>query len=112
MADINRVGLFGTRTRTATLLIIHLLGETHAAELAKLLKISLSHAQKTVYSLELAGIVVLTNVGKTRRIQINPRYPFKAELVALLSAMAESDKLLIERVSTLRRRPRRTGKEL
>lgn len=112
MPDINRVGLFGTRTRTNVLLAIHLLGETHAAELANLLEISLSHAQKTVYSLEKAGIVVVTSFGKTRRIQINPRYPFKADLMALLSKMAESEKWLIERASTLRRRPRRTGKPL
>ncbi len=57
MAALQTTGLFGTLTRTRVLLAISMMGETHASELAKLVGISLSRAQKTIDNLERSGIV-------------------------------------------------------
>lgn len=107
-----RPSLFGAETRTATLLTIHMLTETHAPEVASLLNISLSHAQKTIASLERAGLVVGTMEGNTRRVRLNPRYFALDELKALLDKLALHDIPLQERLAQKRRRPRRSGKEI
>ena len=112
MPAINRVGLFGTLTRTNTLLAIYMLGETHASELARILEISLSQAQKTVDSLERAGVVVGVVEGKARRLRLNPRYPYLMELDSLLGRMGVDNTALQSKLSALRRRPRRAGKKL
>lgn len=112
MPGINRVGLFGTLTRTNTLLAIHMLGETHASELARILEISLSQAQKAADSLERAGVVIGIVEGRERRLRLNPRYPYKAELESLLSRIGIDSLALQSKLSELRRRPRRAGKEI
>ena len=112
MAALQTTGLFGTLTRTRLLLAIFLMGETHASELAKLLKISLSHAQKTIDSLERAGIIVGVEEGKARRLRLNPRNSYLPELTALLEKMSIRETELQSGLAELRRRPRRAGKEL
>lgn len=98
-------GLFGTALRTKTLLAIALLEETHASELSRILERSLSRVQAAVLSLELAGIIVGLEVGKARRLRLNPRYPAQAELRALLERLGELDQGLQKRLATERRRP-------
>ena len=106
------VGLFGTGTRTNVLLILALLGESHASEIARILDANASNVSKAIDSLEQAGVVVGIAVGRTRRITINPRYPYQADLTPLLQKMATTHPGLIQAVSELRHRPRRTGKQL
>ncbi len=106
------VGLFGTATRSNTLLVIAMLGETHPAEIARVLEISLSQAQNAVASLERVGVVVSVREGVERRARLNPRYPLYEEVSALLAKAALQNVGLQERLATLRRRPRRTGKAL
>lgn len=106
------IGLFGTRTRTDILLLISLMGETHASEVAQLLGIRLSTAQNAIDSLEQAGVVSGAIEGRTRRLRLNPRYFARDELQALLKKLAENDSELRERIATIRRRPRRAGKPL
>ncbi len=109
---IHKVGLFGTATRSNTLLVIHMMGETHASEISRILDISLSQAQKAIDSLERAGIVVGTEEGRARRVRMSPRYAFAGELSELLSKMAMVDIGLQKKLSEQRRRPRRSGKPL
>ena len=109
---IHNVGLFGTKTRTNTLLVIHMLGETHASEVARVLEISLSQAQKAIESLERAGVVVGAAEGVARRVRISPRFIVAEELKTLLDKMAQMDTPLQHRLAQLRRRPRRSGKSL
>ncbi len=111
MAALQTTGLFGTLTRTRVLLAISMMGETHASELAKLVGISLSRAQKTIDNLERSGIVGVEE-GKARRIRENPRNPFLPELALLLEKMSVHDTALQIGLAELRRRPRRSGKEL
>ena len=112
MAKLQRVGLFGTFNRSRTLLIVQMLSETHSAEVARILGVSLSVAQKTVDSLERAGILVGAEEGNTRRIRLNPRYPYLEELTALLTKMGVEDLELQSKLADTRRRPRRSGKKI
>ncbi len=106
------VGLFGTGTRTNVLLLLALLGESHARELARILGATPSNVIKAISSLEQTGVVSGVLEGRTRRVSLNPRYPFRGELIPLLEKMATSHPGLVEAVSGLRRRPRRLGKTL
>ena len=111
MASLN-IGLFGTKTRSDTLLVIHMLGETHASEIARVLEISLSQAQKAIESLERAGIVVGAEEGRARRVRVSPRLLIADELKALLAKLAQFDVPLQQRLAETRRRPRRSGKAI
>ncbi|GMV90095.1 MAG: hypothetical protein AMXMBFR81_30250 [Chthonomonas sp.] len=104
--------MFGTATRTDTLLAVHLLGETHAAEIARVLGRAPSRIQAAIESLELAGVLAGVTEGKTRRVRLNPRFHAYKELSALLAAMGAADLGLQKRLATERRRPRRTGKPI
>lgn len=106
------VGLFGTRTRTDLLILIEMLGETHAAELARLSGVRLSTVQNALTSLEQTGAVVGVVEGRARRVRLNPRYFAAAELRTLLEKLGRSDVELLDKVAELRRRPRRAGKSL
>jgi DNA-binding transcriptional ArsR family regulator len=106
------VGLFGSATRTSTLLVIRLLGETHASEVAAVLGKSLSRIQGALSSLERAGIIVGAEEGKARRIRLNPRYPALEELGGLLDKLGMLDVPLQQKLAEKRRRPRRSGKAL
>ena len=108
----HEVGLFGTKTRSDTLLVVSMLGETHSSEIARVLDVSLSQVQRSVDSLERAGILIGVEEGKTRRVRINPRFAMTEELLALLNRMALLDVPLQKRLATLRRRPRRSGKSI
>ncbi len=105
-------GLFGTSTRTATLLLIGMLGETHSSEIAGLLDKSRSRIKAAVDSLELAGIITGAEEGTARRLTLNPRYPAAEELRSLILKLAMLDVELQRRVATIRRRPRRAGKKI
>lgn len=104
--------LFGTRRRTQTLELIHLLVETHASELAKLLGTPLKTVQRIISAMEDEKLIVGHTVGRERRIRLNDRYFAAAELRALLTALTRQDKETEAAAESLRRRPRRRGKEL
>lgn len=112
MASTSNIGLFGTTTRTSTLLVVHMLGESHASEIAQVLGRSLSRIQSALDSLERTGIVVGAEEGKARRVRINPRYFAVKELKELLDRIGEADVELQQRLADRRRRPRRVGKAL
>jgi len=112
MASLVTVGLFGTQTRTATLVAVHALGETHAAELARIIGRSLSRVQASLDSLERAGVLVGALEGGARRVRLSPRYPAKPELEALLDRLVSLDTQLLDRLAAERRRPRRASKSL
>lgn len=108
----NNIGLFGTATRSATLQVIQMLGETHASEIAKVLGKSLSRIQAALDSLERAGVVIGVEEGKARRVRLNPRFPAQTELTALLARLGMLDTDLQHRLGQIRRRPRRQGKAI
>jgi predicted transcriptional regulator len=109
---IGQASPFGSWTRTRVLLALQLLEDSYPRQLARLLGLSISGVLKGIRSLELDGLIAGRTVGTTRIFQINPRYFAVSELRAYLARLADADELLRERVATIRRRPRRTGKPL
>jgi DNA-binding transcriptional ArsR family regulator len=103
---------FGSSTRTRILLVLQLLGESYARELARILDLSVSVVQKALRSLERDGLVAGKAAGRTRLYQLNPRYLASVELRRLLRRLAEPDTELNRRLATLRKRPRHGGKPL
>lgn len=112
MPSVVQSDLFGSPARTRVLLSIGLLGETHAAEIADILERSPSRIKDLVDGLEAAGLIVGTQVGTARVLSLNPRYAAAAELRALIEALGIHDHDLQRRLSEIRRRPRRKGKEI
>ena len=74
------------------------------------MKAPLSVVQKGIRSLESDDLIAGRLFGKTRILQLNPRYFAAADVKALLDKLIEADGELRRRVAQLRRRPRRTGK--
>ena len=103
---------FGSRTRTQALVALALMDSSYPRELARLLDTALNNVQSALRSLERDGLVVARAVGRTRVFQLNPRYFAASSLRALLDKLAVADPELRDRVSALRRRPRRTAKPL
>ncbi|MBI2154707.1 MAG: winged helix-turn-helix transcriptional regulator [Candidatus Rokubacteria bacterium] len=103
---------FGGQGRTRVLLALRLLGESYARELARVLEMPLSGVQRALRGLELDGLVAARSLGRTRIFQLNPRYFAAAALSEFLGRLAEPEADLRDRVTALRRRPRRTGKPL
>ena len=103
---------FGSKTRTQTLVALALMESSYPRELARLLGSAVNGVQSALRSLERDGVVVARAVGRTRVFQLNPRYFAAGALKALLGKLAAVDPELRDRISTLRRRPRRTAKPL
>lgn len=105
--------LLGNQTVEKVLLYVVNYGEGHTSGIAETFKLSKSQVQKQLIRLESGGILVGRNVGNLRMFQMNPRYPLKKEVEALLEKtlllLPESE---TEKYFRQRRRPRRTGKGL
>ena len=104
--------LFGSRTRTSILVLLALLNESYAAELAKMLGVRSSAIKKIVDALEVESVIAGRLVGRTRVLALNPRYVAAAELKALLWKLGERDTELQTLAATKRKRPRRSGKPI
>jgi biotin operon repressor len=110
MDSLNEGGLFGSAIRTSTLIIISMLGETHAAEIASVLNRGRSRVKEAVDVLERQGVIIGATEGSMRRLRLNPRYVAADELRALLVKLGTADVDLQQRLASLRRRPRRSSK--
>jgi hypothetical protein len=104
--------LFGSRKQTLVLMLVCLLEETYARELARLVPADAASVSRYLDKLELGGIVVSRYIGKERRVSVNPRFVARKELLALVEKLSAAEPELMERVRRLRRRPRRRGKEI
>jgi sugar-specific transcriptional regulator TrmB len=94
------------------MLALTLLEESFARELARLMEVSLNGVQQALRGLELDGLVAARFSGRTRLYRLNPRYFALRELKRYLTCLADAETELVERIASLRRRPRRTGKSL
>lgn len=103
--------LFGSSTRTRTLMAIALLKESYVQQLADLLDLGQPAVFRIVESLEREAVLVSRYVGRTRTVSLNPRMYGVNELEAFLFKYAKGTDIE-ERVAGIRRRPRRRGKEL
>ena len=103
---------FGSATRTEVLLALSLLSESYPRELSRLLNLPLSGVQRALRSLENDGLIAARSAGRTRLFRLDPRYFAREDLARFLARIAETESELKERVSALRRRPRKSGKPL
>jgi DNA-binding transcriptional ArsR family regulator len=103
--------LFGSKMRTALLLLVAVLGETYPAELARYLKTSIANIQRTLDKVEDEGLVA-TRPHVVRTVSLNPLYPAAKELRALLLRLAEGYPQYAELKESRRPRPRRRNKPL
>lgn len=103
---------FGSPTRTRVLLALVWLGDSYARELARLLDTRLSAVQKALRGLERDRLIAARTVGRTRLYRFDPRYFAHRDLVRYVTRLAEAESALRDRVTSLRRRPRRSGKPL
>jgi len=105
--------LFDSPVKGVVLLYIHTHGESYAREIAREFGLYINAVQYQLLKLENGGVLYSKLKGKVRLFAINPRYPFKKELGALL----EKTLTFVPEVEKQRRykprlRPRRTGKPL
>ena len=105
--------LFGSKCREQVLQYVLANKSGYGSEIRSFYEIGLDPVQKQLQSLELGGVFVSQNVGKTVLYSFNPRYAFFDELEALLLKAREYYKPeLLERLTMSRTRPRRRGKPL
>lgn len=95
------------------LLYIHTHGESYAREMARDLGLYVRGIQYHLQKMEQDGILYSKLRGKVRLFGMNPRYPFKKDLEALLEKsllfVSEDERAKLFKP---RLRPRRTGKPL
>lgn len=86
---------------------------SYSSELARNFGLNLFAVQNQLKKLENGGILFSQLKGNVRLYGLNPRYPFKKELVALLDKVYDflSDEVK-ERYYIKRTRPRKSGKPL
>ncbi len=103
--------LFGTRMRTALLMLVAVLEQTYPAEISRYLGSTIPAIQKTLDKLENEGLVATRQLA-VRTVSLNPQYPAFRELRALLLRLAEGYEQYRLVKESRRTRPRRRGKPL
>ena len=105
--------LFESEKKEKILLYLYTHGESYAREIARVFQYYINTVQNQLQNLERNGVLCSKLKGKVRLFNINPRYPFRKELEALLEKaltfISEEEK---EKYYRPRLRPRRTGKPL
>ncbi len=109
--DLPAPVLFGSKMRTALLMLVAVLEETYPAELARYLSSTISSVQRTLDKIEEDGLIASRPLV-VRAVTLNPLYPAAKELRALLLRLAEGYPQYRELRESRRLRPRRRGKPL
>lgn len=105
--------LFGSKNAERVLIFLFSREKGYAREITRFYETEFFPIYKQLERLELGGILVSHNVGRTREFALNPRYPFLKELKSLLEkALSFYPEEERENLVMNRRRPRRSGKKL
>ena len=105
--------ILGNNIKEKILLTILVRKEAYARDVSSLFGVYLLSAQNQLKKLEKGGVLASRLKGRTRLYTFNPRYPFLAELKALLEkALTFISKEEKDKYYTPRLRPRRYGKPL
>jgi len=96
--------------RDRILVLLSIKGQTHLSEIARMYGKTVTLTQRTVRGLERDGLIVALTHGRTRVLQLNPRWYGIGPLRALLLAMASAQPDLYTPAESVRARPRRSGK--
>jgi hypothetical protein len=103
--------LLGSTNAERALIFIQARGEGYAREISLFFETDLYGIQKQHDKLEVGGILASRKVGRTRLYEFTPRYPYLAELQALLAkALTNYPETTRTDLTMNRRRPRRRGK--
>lgn len=103
--------LFGSAARTRVLLATALLEQSYPREIARITKVPLLSCQRIINDLERQGVIASRVLGTQREVRLNPTYFAAAELRALLLRIALAEPELMRDIESIRRRPRRAGKD-
>lgn len=93
-------------------MLVVLLEETYPRELSRLADTSVGAVSKYLDKLESQGVTVSRYIGKERRVSQNPRFIARKQLAELVGRLADAEPELLAAVRSVRRRPRRRGKEI
>ena len=105
--------LLGSKNVERVLIFIFARDEGYAREIATFYETDLKSIQMQLDKFEKSGVLASRSVGRTRPYVFNPRYPFLAELKALLEkALSFYPAKEQEDLTMNRRRPRARGKTL
>jgi len=105
--------IVGSEGAERVLLFMAARGEGYAREIASAYGMDVSTVQNHLKRMERDGLLVNATVGRTRVYRLNPRYAFKEEVEALLNkALEKAPPVLRDKLTLVRRRPRRAGKPL
>ncbi|HIJ97025.1 MAG TPA: winged helix-turn-helix transcriptional regulator [Desulfuromonadales bacterium] len=105
--------LLVSATCEKALIFLSARNEGYLREIADFFGIAPAPLLRQLEKLENGGILYSRSVGRTRLYSFNPRYPFLAELQALLAkALTFYPDDIRDRLLNDRRRPRRKGKPL
>ncbi len=103
--------IFGSKDKERVLQFILAKKTGYASQIAEFFNTKPSQITKQLESLENGGVLVSTQVGRTRLYSFNPRYFFLQELSNLLIKARDAYEPNLKRKLTLERvRPRRKGK--
>jgi len=104
--------IFGTETRAKILLYLYSNGESYPTEMARILGLYLNTVQNQLWNMEKEGLLYSRHRGKVRLFGLNPRYPFKKEIGALLEKALTFISKEEKKIYFRRLRPRLIGKPL
>ena len=103
--------LLESESKEKALLYLFTHGESYAREIGRAFDLYGNTVQYQLLKLESGGVLYSKLKGRVRLFGLNPRYPFKKELEALLTkALSFIPEKELERHYRPRLRPRRTGK--
>ena len=103
--------LFGTRMRTALLILVAVLEQTYPAEISRYLGSTIPAVQRTLDKLEDEGLIASRRLA-VRDVKLNPNYPAFRELRSFLLRLSEGYPQYRLVKESRRTRPRRRGKPL
>lgn len=105
--------ILGSKNAERVLMFMLARDQGYTREIARFSGADPDSVQKQLVRLELGGLLVSKSEGRTRLYRFNPRYSFLKELKALLNkALTFYPPDEQERLTVVRRRPRRKWKPL
>ncbi len=105
--------LLGSVNKERVLQYILAFEEGYAREIARFYETDLTPIQKQLEKLELGGVLISREAGRTRLYSFNPRYAFLGAMKELLEqARGYYPPEDIDRLTMVRKRPRRSEKKL
>lgn len=104
--------VFGSPIRDRVLVLLEIKHSSHLREIARMFELSVPTLQRAIKQLERDGLIVARAVGRSRLLELNPRFYAYRELRAILHTMAVQRPELYASAEQIRTRPRRSGKPL